>query len=105
MEIVLEVRANHHQVIPTYECRADSWEQANSAFEEGLELIRQKNQFYKEKNKGEFVVISWIVDFFLVDEEGKRSGQIGFSINSKQILIEEMIKWYLNMQDAVRKIG
>lgn len=105
MEIVLEVRANHHQVIPTFQCSATSWEQANTALAKGLELIRNKNQFYKDKNKGEFVVISWIVDFFLVDVEGKRSGQIGFSINNEKIQIEEMIKWYLNMQDAVKKIG
>ncbi|PLS19158.1 hypothetical protein CVD28_01750 [Bacillus sp. M6-12] len=97
MEIIVQVRHNQHQGIPHFESKATNWEMANRQLEEGLELIRCKNQFYKERGIYN-ALICGIIDFSVTDDSGTITGQFGFDINQMDKSIEELVDWYSSVQ-------
>jgi hypothetical protein len=98
MEIILQVRHNHHQGIPTFESKATNWEEANRQLTEGMELIRCKNEFYKECGIYNALYCG-IIDFIVTDESGTKNGQFGFDIDLMDTPIKDLVEWYYSVEN------
>lgn len=97
--VKIQVRHNHHQGIPTFSCRATSWEEANEKLSQGLDAIRKNNEQYFSKHEGQYALICGIIDFQVVTEDGAQKGQFGFSIDSFDKTIKEYIDWYCSLNE------
>jgi hypothetical protein len=94
MRIEIKVRRSHHQGVPSFQCIANNWEEANQKLKEGLERIRKQNEQYMRNFESYYALKCGVIDFLVQEGTEIKKGQFSFDIDHIHKSIEELVNWY-----------